>query len=373
MKNQTPDQFIEAAFTDAIALLGSNNHIESRLHEEEKQLLDTVLQYAEQAKAVLTVALTSITYKIINPSQNITKHQTSIPGGYSGRTFDSRFITPFMKAKKFPAMAESGWLTRSLEQKVPYDKNYSGAINPPALKQSFLQVLENLENKADGAAYLSYLLQGLILQRNKHVIELAKPTTLPIATILHLLELHFNGKYQSEGGSRLPVLAIYAAYQALTKELKRFEGKTLLPLESHTASDKRSGRIGDIEILDKQQRSFEAVEVKHGIPITLQLVRDAYEKFKTTPVNRYYILSTAASDDGQMAAMDAEIIRIKNVHGCQVIINGIMHTLKYYLRLLSDPYEFIENYINLIEQDPALKFEHKERWNQLISNMDTAD
>lgn len=42
--------------------------------------------------------------------------------GYSGRSFDTKYITPFMKFK-FPkiAMRESGWLTRSLEQLEPYD------------------------------------------------------------------------------------------------------------------------------------------------------------------------------------------------------------------------------------------------------------
>ena len=46
-----------------------------------------------------------------------------------------------------------------------------------------------------------------------------------------------------------------------------------------------------------------------------------------------------------------------------------MTTLKYYLRLLDNTFEFIENYVNLLEADNALKFEHKERWNKLISEM----
>jgi len=46
-----------------------------------------------------------------------------------------------------------------------------------------------------------------------------------------------------------------------------------------------------------------------------------------------------------------------------------MPTLKYYLRLLTNTFEFIDNYVNLLEADKALKFEHKERWNKLISEM----
>jgi len=213
-------------------------------------------------------------------------------GGYSGRTFDSKNITPFLKASKFPAMSESGWLTRALEQKVPYDKNYPGAITPKELKPAFLDLLANVERGADCNAYLSFLFQGLIIQRNKQQIDLARPTALSIHTILEVLDLHFKGGYTAEGAYRLPVSAIYAACKCLILETMRFTDKQLLPIESHTSSDRRSGRIGDIDIIDGRGRTFEAVEVKHGIAITLQLVQDAHAKFQATPVDRYYILST---------------------------------------------------------------------------------
>jgi DNA (cytosine-5)-methyltransferase 1 len=200
-------------------------------------------------------------------------------------------------------------------------------------------------------------------------IEIIRPYALSCNELAELLDKHFNGLYKAEGASRLPVLAIYASYQCLIDEAKRFENKQLLPIESHTSSDKSSGRIGDIDILDEKQRAFEAVEVKHGISITLQLVQDAYTKFQTTPVDRYYILSTAYPNKEEYIKIEAEIQRIKNVHGCQLIVNGIMPTLKYYLRLLTNTFEFIDNYVNLLEADNALKFEHKERWNKLISEM----
>jgi DNA (cytosine-5)-methyltransferase 1 len=167
----------------------------------------------------------------------------------------------------------------------------------------------------------------------------------------------------------LPVLAIYAAYQCLIVETKRFENKELLPIENHTSSDKSSGRIGDIDVLDEKKRAFEAVEVKHGVALTLQLVQDAYSKFQTTPVNRYYILSTEEPTKADYKKIQDEIRIIKNVHGCQLIVNGIMPTLKYYLRLLDDTFEFINNYVNLLETDASLKFEHKVMWNKLISEM----
>jgi DNA (cytosine-5)-methyltransferase 1 len=364
-----PIEFLEQIYNESMAVVGSDNEIKSDLDTSIANQLLEILGRSESAKAVITVILTSAVYKRLNPDQDIRNHQTSIPKGYSGRTFDSKFITPFLKSVKFPAMAESGWLTRSLEQKVPYDLNYSGAIRPDSLKSAFLQTIDFIQQGKDIDKLLCFLLQGLIIQRNAQQIDLAKPLNLPIATIIDLLSKHFDTKYSSEGASRLPVLALYAAYQCLINETKRFEGKVLLPMESHTSADSRSGRIGDIDIIDEKERAFEAVEVKHGIPITAQLVKDAFEKFKTTQVNRYYLLSTANIDTSQADEINKEIERIKNIHGCHVIANGLTNSLKYYLRLLSDTSEFIENYVNLIEIDTALKFEHKTEWNKIISQM----
>lgn len=369
MNTQNPNDFLDNLYNKAMAVVGLNNKNISDLIPEEQELLNVVLKYSEQAKGVLTVIVTSLVYKILNPKQDIRNHQASIEEGYSGRTFDNKYITPFMKSHKFPSMAESGWLTRALEQKVPYDKNYSGAITPKELKPVFLEIIDNIESGSNCTSYLIFILQGLILKRNLQNIDLAKPTTLSISSILELLDKHFNGTYNGEGASRLPVLAIYAAYICIIEETKRFEGKELLPIENHTSSDKSSGRVGDIDILDGKKRVFESVEVKHGISITLQLVQDAFEKFKTTPIDRYYILSTATPTNEETIKINEEIQRIKNVHGCQLIVNGIMPTIKYYLRLLDKTSEFIEHYVNLIEIDKSLKFEHKERWNQLIREM----
>lgn len=362
--------FLEDEYNSAMTVVGSKESITTDLNEAEQALLDTILQYSESAKGVITVFITSIVYKILNPEQDIRNHQDGIPNGYSGRSFDNKNITPFLKKHKFPAMAESGWLTRSLEQKVPYDLNYTGAIKPDSLKAAFLTLIDNIENGADCRKYFSFMVQGLIIKRNKHLIDLAKPTALSINSILHVLDRHFNSTYKAEGASRLPVLAFYAIYECLINEAKRFNNKQLLPIESHTSADSRSGRIGDIDIIDENGRAFEAVEVKHGIAISLQLVLNAYDKFQTTPVNRYYILSTAPQPNNEeWNKIQDEIQRIKNVHGCQLIVNGIMQSLKYYLRLLDNTFEFVDKYVNLLENDAALKFEHKENWNKIISGM----
>lgn len=243
-----PTEFLEKIYNESMQIVGSDSEIKSDLNKTLQSHLLEILSKSESAKAVVTVILTSAVYKALNPAQDIRNHQTSIPNGYSGRTFDSKYITPFLKSLKFPAMAESGWLTRSLEQKVSYDSNYSGAIRPDSLKTSFLETIAFIQKGKDIDKLLSFLFQGLIIQRNAQQIDLAKPHNLQISTIIELLTKHFDTKYSAEGASRLPVLALYAAYQCLVNETKRFDGKTLLPMESHTSADTRSATRINYEI-----------------------------------------------------------------------------------------------------------------------------
>lgn len=83
--------------------------------------IDRILENAEGNKGLLAVLVTLTLHKIVDCKQDIRLHQAQIPGGFSGRTIDSKYVTPFLKKMQFPAMAESGWLTRSLEQPYPYD------------------------------------------------------------------------------------------------------------------------------------------------------------------------------------------------------------------------------------------------------------
>ena len=67
------------------------------------------------------------------------------------------------------------------------------------------------------------------------------------------------------------------------------------------------------------------------------------------------------------AEVDGEIKRIAQIHGCQVIVNGVYSSLKYYLRLVKDPAEFIDHYVELLKVDETVKFPHKKAWNDIIS------
>lgn len=339
------------------------------LSNETVEQIELLVSRSDSFKAVLTVLITLCTHKIVVPNQDIRYHQAQLPNGFSGRTIDSNHITPFMKSANFPAMKESGWLTRSIEQPHPLTLDFPGKIKDNGVKNAFLQLIDKIQCQGVSSEdVLKYIFKLLIKQRDDHNIELAKPHSLSIAKIIKLLEMHFTYHYTTPGSSRLPTLAIYASYQCMMMQVSRYKDKVLCSLESHNSADSQSGRIGDIDVNYENGTAFEGVEIKHEIPITAGLVADAYEKFKIYNTDRYYLLTTANMDAADWESIDEEVVRISQIHGCQVIVNGVYSTLKYYLRLMNDPAEFIDKYVELLKQDESVKFQHKTAWNDIISH-----
>ena len=371
---------IRSILEDTYQRSASSDSTYSDLSESQERWVNTIIEKAESFRAVLTVLITSLVKKLETPTQDVRYHQTKLPNGYSGRGLDTRHITPFMKEKfrRF-AMSESGWLTRTLEQSHPYTLDYPGEIDNTTVKDAFLQILNDIEeNKADPKEYLRSIFSALIplmeeSQRSFDFLKEAQHTeTVTIEKIVDLLRHHFSHEYGVAGASRLPVLAVYSAYEILM-EIQRYEGKTLLPLKSHTTADTKSRgirAIGDIEVMH-DNRFFEGVEIKHNIPISLGIVEDAYQKFAQTPVSRYYLLTTAEPNVEDVDAVNELVSRIHRQHGCEVIINGILPSLKYYLRLLSNPQLFLQNYSKNLQLDFQQKAEIKEThlryWETLLN------
>lgn len=338
------------------------------LSDTDKTYVSEVVRESEQFKGMLAVLTTLFCHKIFDPNQDIRNHQASIPNGFGARTIDSKYITPFLKSKDFPAMAESGWLTRAFEHPEPYTLDYKISMKKKNLANTFLHLIDNVQcNGTSPCEVLVYMFKLLIKQRDDRNIELAKPHSLTIAQIISLLEQHFNYKYSGHGASRLPTLAIYAAYQCMMSQVARYEDKILCELESHTSSDAQSGQIGDIQVNNADDTPFEGVEIKHKIVITPDLVQHAFSKLMLHRTDRYYMLTTVNMDSANWEEINKEIDLIDRRHGCQVIVNGVYSTLKYYLRLLKDPAEFIERYVELLKSDENVKYPQQLAWNELNS------
>jgi len=347
----THTDVLKQVYNDALNLASEEDYVLEGLSIKAKTNVDYIVSRSETNKAVLSVIITLLVCKIVDPNQDIRYHYARMDNGFSARRIDTTHITPFMKSVKFPAMAESGWKTNTLAIDLPYDLNYPGVIKPTEIKNAFLNLIDQFQiqdkNPRDILLYLFIL---LVNQRDAFRIELAKPQSLSISAIMSLLDKHFTANYEKiSGASRLPTLAIYAAYKCMMEQVERYNGKVLCSLENHNSADLRSGRIGDIDINNSDGTAFEGVEVKFDIIITPIHVSDAYEKFKSKKTNRYYLLTTANMANADWDNINLVIERIAQIHGCQVIVNGVYPTLYYYLRLLSNTATFIDYYVEWVQ------------------------
>ena len=368
MKDTSVEMFLEQIYLSSIEIKSLN---EIQLTKQQKEYVSYIVSKEETLKGLYTVLVTSLVYKILHPTQDVRYHQANLPNGYSGRSFDTKYITPFLKQKQFSAaMKESGWLTRSLEQNVPYDLNFTGKINDKKAKEGFLHILYDIEmNKANPREFLLAMFFLSIKAKESNSVKIINPikkeSKYTIADIIELLEKHFYYKYKTRGASILPVVALYSVYECITKELQRFQDKILQQLSSHYSSDKSSGNAGDIVVTNQDGSLYEVVEIKFEIEPNVMMIQDVYKKIAQTQIQRYYILSTKEAKDKNINDL---IEKIKAEHGCQIIVNGILETIKYYLRLLTNTDIFIENYVKNIEIHPEINAEHKIAFNHILSN-----
>lgn len=329
--------------------------------------LDIIAKKSLTQKGVFTVLVTLFTHKIYNPLQDIRLHQSSLENGFSGRTIDTKFITPILKKWNLPSMAESGWLTRSLEQPYPYNLDYNGKISDKSVREAFLKILDYIQKDIlSSENALSYLLFQVSEVLKNNIVKITPITNIhhiTIEQVYSFLEEQFFCKYNLYGGAKLPVIAFYTIYELICSEIKRYENCILSPLGNHNASDKTSRTSGDIEIF-KNNFLFETLEIKLDKKIDYHTVKIAQEKIYTYSPERYYILSAVGLDNEKEC--NELILEIKKHHGCQVIINGLLPTLKYYLRLISSLEDFMKLYLKKIESDNSLQKIHKDTCNKLV-------
>ena len=358
-----PSDMLNDLYEQAMALYDEGGQIPA-MEKQYRNDCQIIVEGQATNRGVLAVLITLLLKKIVEPDQDIRLHQTRMDGGFSGRGLDTAVVTPFLRDMSFPHMAAgSGWLTRSLEQPLPYNLDYPGRIRPAKVKEAFLSLVDGVQCQDLSAEnVLLCIFIGLIQFRDRNTnLDLSKPINLSVAQAVEKINQHHSAQVQ--GAARLPVLAVHAILDILTKELDRYEGCQVLPLEHHTAADSRTDLIGDVHIVDSDGIMFEGYEIKHNIPITSRMIQDAYDKFRATSVRRFYILTT--HDRGDYSEFAPDIRRVAVSHGCQLILNGVDQTLLYYLRLVRDTREFIYQYVSNLETDPSVSFQLKESWNQI--------
>lgn len=323
----------------------------------------------ENQKGLFTVLITSGIHKSLNPSQDIRYHQASMRGGYSGRTVDTKFITPTLRELGLPCMKESGWLSRTLEINEPYDKNYPGKIKTG--KRVFLSLIDFIQNNPnrseDVVERILFLLNDI---KDKNKIELKplkNPEILTVNQIINSLDDLLKKQYKSSGGAKLPVLAVYAVLKVLIKETKKYENSFLKNLGSHTSADAKSKSSGDIEIFKKEEL-FESFEIKLNVLVDINLIRSVREKIYLHNPKKYYILSEKFDEKNREEIFEL-ISKIKLEHGCEIYIDKPLKLIKRFLLLINKLDSYITIFNSLVSADTELKIEHKEYWQTIYEDI----
>ena len=309
-------------------------------------------------------ALTLLAYKCCDADQDIRAHKAEYDGGFSARTFDTAVTVPFLIEKSLPRSVESHWLTQTLSFAEVLTEDTHLKTQPKAAGPLLVFVI-NAGQKKPSIAFdlLTALFISLIEIRNQERVVLTRPKNIPIASVRELLDQHFTQKYKSNA-PRLPQIAVHAIYQCILFSVARYAGQQLQPLQRMKSADRKSGTVGDI-VIHSNGAPTEAAEIKFGQPINYIHVMEAIDKVRAESVSRYYMLSTAgiSEEDKEKIGLKTEEFRLQN--GCEIIVNGVLDSICYYLRLLPSTTDFLKNYADLLENDEDVGYEHKISWNEV--------
>jgi len=367
---------LEKALSEAKKLVEKNKF--NKFPDVIKINIDTLIGKIDSNKSPLSALVTSLVKKITTPGQDIRLHRTDFENGYSARSLDTKITAPFFK-QHFPKYAnkESAFLTLATREKIPWTKSEGQnlKIRDKNVKTSFIEVFDVVEKgKVKPKDCLQYIFAKLfVLSKQQYAIfdETIEAVNFDeivnLTTVIRMLEAHFETKLSS----RLPVIAIYTAYQELIKEVKRYSKKVLRPLNVHTSSDKHG--FGDVEVWNNNNTPYEMVEIKHNIAIDLNLIFDIAKKSEKTTIERYYILTTYKNSflsKEEEDYINKFILKLYKDSGLEIIANGIIPSLKYYLRFIEDYKGFLLAYTgNLIidaKNSTEIKDFHIEKWKELL-------
>ncbi|MBI4647910.1 MAG: DNA methyltransferase [Bacteroidia bacterium] len=340
--------------------------------------IDTLIGKIDSNKSLLSALVTSLVKKITTPEQDIRLHRTDFNKGYSARSLDTQITAPFFK-QHFPKYAnkESAFLTLATREKIPWTKRegMNLKIRDKNVKSSYLELFDVIQKeKVKPKDCLQYIFAKLfVLSQQQYAIfdetieAINFDEIVNITTVIKMLEAHFETKLSS----RLPVIAIYTVYQELIKEVKRYSEKVLRPLNVHTSSDKHG--FGDIEVWNKDNTPFEMVEIKHNIAIDRNLIFDIAKKSEKTTIERYYLLTTYKNtfvSKEEEDYINKFILKLYKDSGLEIIANGIIPSLKYYLRFIKNYKGFLlaytENLITDAKNSTEIKDFHIEKWKELL-------
>lgn len=310
-------------------------------------------------RAGVRVILACALAKVFDPSVDIRKPYTEIEGAgtFSGRTFDERYLSPFIARHELPCNPTTAFLTPALRNRntvLAPDSNLSG--RPKEVYTGLLQLLDDVEaGRVDARDLLAETVRQLTRLRDERRQRIASllaslksepgETSLSAEQIVTLIEQHLTTKR----ASRLPVLVVAAAYMTAAPYL----GESLLPLLAHNAADSQTHALGDVQVIlrDDPQRVVTCYEMKMRRVTLNDIDLVVQHKLANSPhAVENYIFITTETIEPEVSEYARSMF---DLAGVEVVVLDCIGFLRHFLHLFyRERLRFLDAYQTLLLAEP---------------------
>ncbi len=123
----TENEILEKAYKKAEQIVKKKQF--DKFSETIREDVDLLVDKIEQNKSIVSALVTSLVKKIIDQIQDVRLHRTDFENGYSARSLDTKFTSPFFK-NHFPKYAnkESSFLTLATRERIKWTKKDGTAL-----------------------------------------------------------------------------------------------------------------------------------------------------------------------------------------------------------------------------------------------------
>lgn len=344
---QTVERIISECLTDTHAnseLLRSIHHGTKSLEED----IQTITSSYDTSQANLKVTIAVTVAKLVHPDWDTRKHQESLGGKFSLRSFDEKYISQRLYADGLYATPTPYALSsRTFEKAEPFTASYTGRTKQKTHIAAFLNIVQSINEEYTEPLCLAILTVCLKCLRERRETKDALRTssvsssaTISLRSVETLLTRIFTTP--SSGFAVTPVLAMWTACTLAQPYL--WPNCSIKPLKQHTAADGVSKAWGDVEgVRLTDGTPFLAVEVKHKIAITPTIVASFDAKTPAIPLR--YIITTSPQ---AFTSTDTNIIIAPVVTTVlQLLQSCLFHAPSIAATYVQEFYTMVVGYANL--------------------------
>lgn len=320
-----------------------------------------------QNRAGVRLLMSCLLVKVIKPEIDIRKPYTEINSKdcFSGRTYDEEYIGSFILKHHLPCNTTTAFLTPALRNRnITLTPKVNLVGRPPEVYQYVLDLLDSVHRKTiEPELLLSEVIRQLIILRNENqkrmkslLRNLSKTGSVALSgeDTINLIKQHLNCK----GTSRLPVLIVAAAYRTIGKCIR----EKILPLQSHTAADKQTGALGDLQITLSNENSIVTSYEMKMKKVTIEDIEIASHKIGTVnyKIDNYIFITTDVIDD---TVSEYAKSLYEQTGGVEIVILDCIGFLRHFIHLFHRfRLQYLEEYQKLVmaESDSAVSQPLKE-------------